>query len=99
MSRHVPPGIARRALLGAGAQAAWSVPLVTVATAAPAAAASGSPASLQILSAQFWVRPVNGWYAVVPVVVLRNDLGVAVTGLRFQVPFPTSDFTGLWVKR
>lgn len=92
------PAPTRRTLLRASATAAWAAPLVTVAAAAPASAAtSGGSARLVVDSARFWVMDwswYDGTFGIVPQIVLTNPSSDPTGGVTLTLIFATADFTG-----
>ncbi|HEX3929346.1 MAG TPA: hypothetical protein VHW64_01490 [Nocardioides sp.] len=89
----------RRALARAGVHAAWAVPAVALATAAPAEAATSAPAAPQLVmtEATYWVKTwyfATAVYGVVPHFTVTNPASTA-TSFWVTMRFRTSDFTGL----
>jgi hypothetical protein len=84
----------------AAANAAWAVPLISVATAAPAHAATSTPStggSLTLVLAEFYIWRWNGNYCVDPWITVTNNTGRATTApVRVTLQFSVADFVGFW---
>lgn len=93
------PAASRRTVVRGAAHAAWAIPVVTAATAAPAqAATSSSLQTLVVTAAQFWVAPATrgrGSYWVVPGITFENPGPLTTYQHTLRLFFPVADFTGV----
>jgi hypothetical protein len=93
------PGTTRRTWVRAAANVAWAVPLVSVATAAPAHAATStaSGGSLTLVLAEFYIWRWNNNYCVDPLITVTNNTARdAVAQVRVTLQFSVADFVGFW---
>lgn len=75
--------------------AAWSVPIVSVATAPPARAAVSDTDALAVQLAEYYVHPwPEGTFGVVPRITLSNPRSVRAVYVHVQLTFPVASFTG-----
>jgi hypothetical protein len=86
-------GLTRRTWVRNAANAAWSVPLVSVATAAPARAAASGLDALEV-SATFYTFANGRRFCVDPVITVTNPTARATGVLTVDLLFSTSDFIG-----
>ncbi|HEX3930725.1 MAG TPA: hypothetical protein VHW64_08475 [Nocardioides sp.] len=98
MTHETDPGAsgttARRTVVRVCATTAWVTPLVTLAAAAPAAAAV-SGATLAVTTATYYgvsrsLAPLGQVYETFPVITVRNDGSAAATDLVVNVVYPSA---------
>jgi hypothetical protein len=90
------PSATRRTWMRAAANAAWSVPLVSVATAAPAHAATSTAngTGLAFVSATFYLWNDEPSTCVDPVITVTNPTSRDASSVWIDLQFATSDFVG-----
>ncbi|MGC4111100.1 MAG: hypothetical protein QM747_11905 [Nocardioides sp.] len=90
------PGASRRALVRGAAHAAWAVPAVSLATAAPAHAATSNGGAGLTYTAQWWVFPLSKKYVVIPALQITNPGSVRTIDVPVvTMNFPVNDFWGI----
>ncbi|HEX4470513.1 MAG TPA: hypothetical protein VH085_00990 [Nocardioides sp.] len=90
------PSATRRTWMRAAANAAWSAPLVSVAAAAPAHAATSTAngTGLAFVSATFYLWSLGSSTCVDPVITVTNPTSRAASPIWIDLQFATSDFVG-----
>jgi hypothetical protein len=90
------PGATRRTWVRAAANAAWTVPLVSVAAAAPAHAVTSTAngTGLAFVSATFYLWSDDPYTCVDPVITVTNPTSRAASPIWIDLLFATSDFVG-----
>jgi hypothetical protein len=93
---HEEPGTTRRTLVRVAANAAWSVPLVSVATTAPAHAATSTSSTLALRcdSATFFLWTLDSVTYLTPSITVTNPTEQNTDSVSIVLPFSVSDFHG-----
>ncbi|HEX4470512.1 MAG TPA: hypothetical protein VH085_00985 [Nocardioides sp.] len=93
---HEEPGTTRRTLVRVAANAAWSVPLVSVATNAPAQAATSTATHLALRcdSATFFMWTLASVTYLTPFITVTNPTKQNTDSVSVILEFATTDFVG-----